>query len=459
MLNSDGIPHSLLWGFLFFKNMDKTTTGTKLACMTLLIILLLILPASAQGTIVSIANVEAEYGSSITVPLMIYNVTNLGGGEVSVTYDPLIVHVTSVTKGDMNLGAYNINNASGWVYINTLSASGQSGDVAFAYIHLVAVGNVADVSPLNITVYDLFDTTYKDIQHTIINGTFTITSAITVVVNKTTVPNQTIEIDEAKNATNTVIELNAAIAANVTVTIKANTNASALNAKPATSSYGLAQNQHSLEKYIDVNVTGIDNVNLTFVSLTLYYTTADLDRNGDGDADDPGDLNETTLIIYWFYPNETWWMPLGPGPDADGKPDYTDIGGPKVIDDERNTTEKYLKVTLNHFSTFAMVAEAIPAPITPTPTPSNGRDGGGGPFLFTSSPTLTPSATPTPTESPTLAPTFTPSAPSTPAQTPSSAIPPPTTIEQKQTLMFIIGLMAVSIMAIIIYTAFKLRKK
>ena len=287
-----------------------------------------------------------------------------------------------------------------------------------------------------------------------------------VVVNKTTVPNQTIEITEAKNATSTVIKLNATIAANVTVTINANTDASALNAKPATSSYGLAQNQHSLGKYIDVNVTGIDKANLTFVSLTLYYTIADLDRNGDGDADDPGDLNEQTLKIYWFNPNpnEKLWMPLGPGHDADGKPDYTDWGGPKVIDDERNTNKKYLKVTLNHFSTFALVAEEKPAPVTPTPTPSNGRSSGGGDgYVPPATPTeKTPAAEKVEvaaTPSPTLAPTFTPSASPTPTQTPSSTIPPPTTDDQKQTLMLVIGLMAGSIMAIIIYTAFKLRKK
>jgi hypothetical protein len=67
-----------------------------------------------------------------------------------------------------------------------------------------------------------------------------------------------------------------------------------------------------------------------------------------------------------------------------------------------------------------------------------------------------PTPSPTPTETPTLAPTITPSP--TPVQTPSSTIPP-TTDDQKQTLMWVIGLMAVSIMGILIYTAFKLRKK
>jgi|GEM_PF-2883726 len=240
-----------------------------------------------------------------------------------------------------------------------------------------------------------------------------------VVVNKAAIANRTIEITEAKNATNTVIEINATKAANVSVTINANTNASALNVTPATSAYGLAQDLHSLDKYIDVNVTGIDKANLTFVSLYLYYTTADLDRNGDGDADEPGDLNETTLKIYWFNLNTSLWMPLGPG--ADGKPDYTVLGGPKVIDGERNKIDKYVKVTLNHFSTFALVAEKIPAPVTSTPTPL--PEGGiGSVFLSTPSPTSTLTPTRKSTETPTLAPTATPSATAT--QTPAPTIIP-----------------------------------
>ena len=276
-----------------------------------------------------------------------------------------------------------------------------------------------------------------------------------VVVNTTTVPNETIAID-AKNATNTVIELNATITANVSVTIKANTNASALNAESATSTsiYGFAQNQNlrSLEKYIDVNVTGIDKANLTFVSLYLYYTTADLDRTGDGDADDPGDLNEQTLKMYWFNPNTSLWMPLGP--DANERPDYTALAGPKVIDGERNTVEKYIKVTLNHFSTFAMVGEVIPAPVTPTPAPSNGGGGGDGAFLPTPTPipTSAPTATPTPSETPTLAPTITP--PATPTQIPT---PTPAPVLRLPSLFLILIVIAAIVIAGIIITV--LRRK
>jgi len=265
-----------------------------------------------------------------------------------------------------------------------------------------------------------------------------------VVVNKTAIANRTIEITEAKNATNTAIELNATKAANVSVTINANTNASALNATPATSAYGLAQNLQSLEKYIDIDVTGIDKANLRFVSLYLYYTIADLDRTGDGDADDPGDLNETTLKIYWFNPNTSLWMPLGPG--AAGKPDYTVLGGPKVIDSEGNKTEKYVKVTLNHFSTFALVAEEIPAPVTPTPTPlPNGGRGVGTP-----SPASTLTPTLIPAEAPTLAPTVTPSV--LPTQTSAPAIPTSPNVPFSQ-IKWLIMIVAIAIAIAIVASA------
>jgi len=122
--------------------------------------------------------------------------------------------------------------------------------------------------------------------------------------------------------------------------------------------------------------------------------------------------------------------------------------------------------------TFRIISPEVTP--TPTPAPSNGAsDGGDGDGYVPGTPTPTPTSTEkTPavsgeekmeavaTPSPTVAPTFTPSAsaPATPAQSPSSTIPPPATIEQNQTLMLVIGLIVVSIMAIIIYTAFKRRK-
>ena len=105
------------------------------------------------------------------------------------------------------------------------------------------------------------------------------------------------------------------------------------------------------------------------------------------------------------------------------------------------------------------VSGCDPTPVDLTFVEDGGGDnGGGGAFLLTPPPTLTPTATPIPTETPTFAPTLAPTA-TTPTQAPSSTIPQPTTIEKKRILILIIGLMAGSIVGIIIYVVFKLRKK
>ena len=206
-------------------------------------------------------------------------------------------------------------------------------------------------------------------------------TSTSITVNTDVNANQTIRIspDESRNITNSTIELNATINAPVILKINASTDASALNATSATPVYGLDRNEQPIGRYIEVNVTGIDAASLNFVNLTMYYTIANLDMDGDGDADDPGDLNEQTLKIYWYNPNATInserWKPLGPG--IEPGPDYTSIGGPKVLGGERNSTADYLKVTLNHFSTFALAAEIASAETSPSSAGSSGSSGGG----------------------------------------------------------------------------------
>ena len=128
------------------------------------------------ATTISIADFDVESGSTITAPIRITNATILGGCEINITYNSSVVYVTDVTPGDMDLLAYNIDNESGWVYVNAINVSGQSGDATFACINLTAVGNAADVSPLNITAATLFDTDYNRTSCVVRNGSFTVLS-------------------------------------------------------------------------------------------------------------------------------------------------------------------------------------------------------------------------------------------------------------------------------------------
>ncbi len=77
--------------------------------------------------------------------------------------------------------------------------------------------------------------------------------------------------------------------------------------------YGLYGNEIGV-KYLDINVS--ENVmnetvnNVKRALIVIYYTAADLDRTGDGDADGPGDIDEKTLGINWFNDSANKWEKL-----------------------------------------------------------------------------------------------------------------------------------------------------
>ena len=136
--------------------------------------------AALPSTIVSIADVSAPPNGSITAPIMVNHVTNLGSGTINIAYNSEIVHVTDVESGTGNalkVQSRDINNTIGLVQIVAWDASEQhSGDVIFANVTYKAVACTGS-TPLNIMVSDLTDYhNYTQIPHTITNGTFTITA-------------------------------------------------------------------------------------------------------------------------------------------------------------------------------------------------------------------------------------------------------------------------------------------
>ncbi|MGB8216781.1 MAG: PGF-pre-PGF domain-containing protein, partial [Candidatus Methanoperedens sp.] len=203
------------------------------------------------------------------------------------------------------------------------------------------------------------------------NGTTTLTAVTAVVANANTIANQTVTVNGTLSETNVSIDLNATIGRGVNVTVTTSSNASSLNVTPATSTFGLGQNQVVTGNYINVNVSGLNASDFNFVNLTVYYNITDIARLG---------LNEQSLKIYWFNTSATSdsekWKPLGPG--ITPLPDYTSVGGPNVSGGERNTSARFVRVTINHFSTFVLVGDLVPAPTTSGSGGSGGGSGGGG---------------------------------------------------------------------------------
>jgi len=84
-----------------------------------------------------------------------------------------------------------------------------------------------------------------------------------------------------------------------------------------TTDNGLEEGDVAMGKYVRVEVGQelLDSDMITGTSLWLYYTPDDLDRTGDGDGDDPVDIDETTISMYRFDGDEDRWVRLTPDLD------------------------------------------------------------------------------------------------------------------------------------------------
>jgi hypothetical protein len=135
---------------------------------------------------------------------------------------------------------------------------------------------------------------------------------------------------------------------------------------------GLAAEEEAVGRYFEVQVSenvqnGTSDI-ITQAWFKLYYTAAELDRTGDGDANDPGDINESTLVLYVFDEATGRWTKLSEelvwvnetGVDTTNEALYG------------TSYEGHVWAIVSHFSLFALAGEPIPGAVIP------GRAGGGG---------------------------------------------------------------------------------
>ena len=125
------------------------------------ILMLTAIPGSAaQSNVISIGDAVLDPGNSTTIPIMIYNATDVAGVELNLRYDPDVVNVIGAEQGDFTswFALDDSNAGDGWVKITTYVKGGNlSGDLIVANVMLEAIGSPGDSSPLNLEVIDLAD--------------------------------------------------------------------------------------------------------------------------------------------------------------------------------------------------------------------------------------------------------------------------------------------------------------
>lgn len=127
---------------------------------------------------------------------------------------------------------------------------------------------------------------------------------------------------------------------------------------------GLEGNEKATGRYFQITVS--DNVQnetkelINWAMIKFYYTASDLDRTGNGDASDGGDINESTLKMYYFNESAGNWTKIIEDPHW-------------VFETGVNTTnvelygksyEGYVWANISHFSLFGLSGETRPFSVT-----------------------------------------------------------------------------------------------
>ena len=138
------------------------------------LLLITIAPVASANEIVSIGTYSTSINSNVTVPITIYNASNIAGGSLKVSFDSSILSVEEVKVGDFGSPVSNIKPSS--VYIATASTAAIGKDKAIL-ANIIFRANKNGVSELNIENASLNDEDGTIIIPDITNGTIKVGTA------------------------------------------------------------------------------------------------------------------------------------------------------------------------------------------------------------------------------------------------------------------------------------------
>ncbi len=161
------------------KVMNRYIKGVGLLLVALLLVIASPM-AAVSGPTVSIPDGSASPGSEVTVQINIDGVTNMASADFWLHYDNTVVEVTAVVAVDLPGVTVGIDNPAGVTKLNWFSAAGWTGDFVMADVTLKALGTGCDTSVLDIEVKSLDNNIGNPITHIVVDGTFTVKTALTL---------------------------------------------------------------------------------------------------------------------------------------------------------------------------------------------------------------------------------------------------------------------------------------
>jgi len=160
-------------------NVTNTARAVLILVITVSVFVALSASASAQVNI-RITDANAQSGHTTTTQITLENMTNFGAATVTLSYDPAVVHITSVAAGDVGTPIANTDNAAGTAtiaaYVSTVT--GPDSPITFANLELLAVGSSGATSPLTLAITTLADADGAPAAATPISGTFVVRTGV-----------------------------------------------------------------------------------------------------------------------------------------------------------------------------------------------------------------------------------------------------------------------------------------
>ncbi len=150
-----------------YREGDIVRLGFVLAALILLSTL-----SVASALVVKIPDASGAVGEAVDVPVVVEGAENLGSMDIVVAFDPAVLKVKSVGKGELNKGLLTSNTGEGVVAISLADSKGINGNGAVAVItfEVLKTGS-SDLVIQAVKAYDV--NTHVDIKVDTQNGKFT----------------------------------------------------------------------------------------------------------------------------------------------------------------------------------------------------------------------------------------------------------------------------------------------
>ena len=144
--------------------------------IALIAVIALVCTVSAAGIVVKIDGQTVGAGGKAVIPVKVTGASNLGGVDLTVTYDPAVLKFTKAAQGALSTNGMIESNEThqGTVLMGLVDSQGITGDGNLVDLSFDVIGAQGSSSQINVIVRGAYGLDLKDVANQGIGGTITV---------------------------------------------------------------------------------------------------------------------------------------------------------------------------------------------------------------------------------------------------------------------------------------------